>query len=156
MVSADRIAADLFDAVRPSRVTIRGAAPGESDTTMLHAQILAPGAASMAGASQGGITAAPTYGWLREHRTVLIQDDCREDPLPPRMLTEEYGVGAQLLGPLLRDGDLVGTVSVHHEGGPRSWTPQDVTAVLVAVERLRPVWQLDGDESSNLTMLAHE
>jgi GAF domain-containing protein len=146
MVSPHEIAVDLFDAVRPSRVTIRGAAPGEADTTALHAEVLARGAASMAGVSQGGITAAPTYAWLGEHRAVLVQDDCREDPLPPRMLTEDYGVGAQLLGPLLRDGELVGTVSVHHEGGPRSWSEADVDAVVAAVQRLRPLWGLDPDQ----------
>lgn len=151
------VAQQLFDAVRPGRVTIRGAAPGEQDPTFLHVEVRASGAPTMVGAPQDGIPSAPTYLWLREHRAILVQNDCLDDPRPPRMLTDHFGVTAQLLGPLLRDGVLVGSISVHQQGGPRTWSEADVRAVAYAVQRLRAAWCLDGlgptpdDASPDLT-----
>jgi len=142
-VTIDEIAQELFAAVRPSRVTIRGAAFGRSDPTFLHVEICAPGAVTMAGAPQDGIPTAPTYRWLTEHRTLLVQNDCRDDPRPPSMLTEHFGVGAQLLGPLLRSGALVGTISVHQQGGPRRWSDDDVRALGMAVTKVSVLWELD-------------
>lgn len=151
MVSLQLIAQQLFDAVAPSRVTIRGAAPGQVDTTTLHAEILAPTAETMRGAPQGDIVVAPTYRWLQDNRRILVQADCREEPLPPKMLTQTFHVGAQLLGPLMRAGELVGTISVHQQGSSRAWATDDVAALARAVDEVAALWGLDPGRSAVMT-----
>jgi maleate isomerase len=137
VTALQEVAARLLAATGASRVTVRG--PGGGSTTALLAECLAPGVPSMAGASQEGIVEAPTYVYLREQREPLLQDDCRDDPRPPAMLTERFGVGAQMLGPLL-DGDaLIGTVSVHQQGGPRHWTQHDRAALDQAVTEVQEI-----------------
>jgi len=136
----EEIAQRLRQTTHASRVTIRGPeAPGEVGTTLL-AESSASGVESMADAPQAGIAEAPTYVFLRTELRPLLQDDCRDDPLPPRMLTERYGVAAQMLGPLLHDGNLVGTVSVHEVGQARHWTSEDAAALDTAVGEVWEVW----------------
>ncbi len=135
------IADMLRAATEASRVTIRGPrAVGEAGTALL-AESLAPGIESMADASQAGIAEAATYGYLRTRRRPLLQSDCREDPLPPRMLTERYRVGAQMLGPLFDADDLIGTVSVHEVGRTRDWTESDLAALEKAVAATLAAWE---------------
>jgi GAF domain-containing protein len=150
MVILREIADELFAAVGPSRVTVRGAAPvkfaatsPEPDTTELLVEVLADGVPSMVGTPRDEIPHAPTYLWLREHRRPLVQPDTSRDPLPPRMLTQALGVRAQLLGPIFRGADLIGTISVHQMGGPRQWSDTDVRALTDAVARVRGLWGLD-------------
>lgn len=141
-VTLAAVAADLRAATGASRVTVRGPASPDTPGTSLLAEALAPGVVSMADAPQDGIAEAPTYVWLRTHRVPLIQVDCAQDPLPPRMLTERYRVRAQMLGPLLdAEGVLRGTVSVHQEGRARQWTPDDVAALSRAVDRTHALWE---------------
>ncbi|MCU1530090.1 MAG: hypothetical protein JWP75_3853 [Frondihabitans sp.] len=139
MVTLQTVADTLRASTNASRVTVRAPRhPGEPGTTLL-AESLAPGVASMADAPQTGIAAAPTYTYLRTKRVPLLQDDCREDPLPPAMLTDTFHVGAQMLGPLLAGDDLIGTVSVHEVGRTRHWTEADLATLetaVVAVEGL--------------------
>jgi GAF domain-containing protein len=158
MVTLREIAEDLFAAVGPSRVTVRGAVPARSagtspepettepDTTELLVELVADGVPSMAGTPRDEIPNAPTYLWLREHRRPLIQPDTSRDPLPPRMLTQAFGVGAQLLGPLFRGEELIGTISVHQMGGPREWSETEIQALTAAVARVRGLWELDDSD----------
>jgi GAF domain-containing protein len=112
-----------------SRTTVRGPAGG--DPVALLAESLAPGVESMADGQQpAAITAAPTYVVLSETKAILVQGDCvNEGPEPPRSLIEQYRVRAQMLAPVLRDGKMIGTISVHQQDTTRHWTEADIAAL---------------------------
>jgi GAF domain-containing protein len=125
---ADRLRA----ATGASRTTVRGQVG--DDPVALLAESLAPGVESMAdGQEPAKITAAPTYTALGQTRALLIQDDCvNAGPQPPRSLVERYRVRAQMLAPVLRGRDLIGTVSVHQQDVTRHWSRADITALKAA------------------------
>lgn len=112
-----------------SRTTVRGRAG--DDPVALLAESRAPGVESMADGQQpAAITAAPTYVELSATRTILVQDDCREQgPRPPRSLIERYRVYAQMLAPVLSGERMIGTISVHQQDQPRHWTEADIAAL---------------------------
>jgi maleate isomerase len=47
-----------------------------------------------------------------------------------------YGVKAQMLAPVVREGQLAGIVSVHYAPAVRRWSPTDITALEDAVARV--------------------
>ena len=131
----DAILATLRQSVGAARVTLRlddeRRRLSVADVT---AEAVASGVASLRGQTSIDQRAAGTIHWLEAHRTVLVQDDLRgADPAPPPALVSVYGATAQMLGPVIRDGRLVGWVSVHHTGGPRRWSASDVAALETAV-----------------------
>jgi len=101
------------------------------------AEALAPGVRSIAGDTSIDLRASATFQWLERERTLLIQPDLlAADPAPPAELLELYGARAQMLAPVVRDGALLGVVSVHHSPGPRTWTDGDIAALEQAVEEV--------------------
>jgi maleate isomerase len=83
------------------------------------------------------IRSAATFRALDRGRELLVQDDLsRADPPPPAQLIEVYGVRAQMLAPLERDGELVGVISVHETKGPRAWTDADRAQLIAAAEAI--------------------
>ncbi|MFC6063723.1 maleate cis-trans isomerase family protein [Streptomyces ochraceiscleroticus] len=77
-----------------------------------------------------------TVEWLERHRAPLVQPHFRADPQPPQALIDVYGVNAQLLAPVERDGAMAGWISVHSMA-ERDWTDRDTAAVADAVARMR-------------------
>lgn len=146
------IAADLLNATGASRVTIRGPRNNYQIGTFLLAESLAPGVESMADAPQIGIAEAPTYTYLRTERRSLLQADCRQDPLPPAMLTERYRVRAQMLGPLLDGAQLIGTVSVHEVDHARAWSEEDAAALERAVAAVLELWAPRGKDRRRISI----
>lgn len=69
-----------------------------------------------------------TVVWLEEHRTNLVQPSFGPPPNPPQALIDVYGVRAQLLGPVERDGAMAGWFSAHSLT-EREWTDKDVAAM---------------------------
>jgi maleate isomerase len=80
-----------------------------------------------------------TVRQLEATRDLLVQNDCRKDPIPPPPeLMAVYGVRAQILAPLLgADQTLAGWISVHDTVAPRMWTPEDVAKVREITARVR-------------------
>ena len=101
------------------------------------AEALGPGARSIAGDSSIDLRAAATFKFLEREQRNLIQEDCAagESPAPPELI-EFYGVKAQMLAPIVRDGQLVGIVSVHYAPATREWTEEDVGALEDATRRV--------------------
>ena len=66
--------------------------------------------------------AAATAQWIDAHRRLLVQGDLSVDePRAPAPLIQAYGVKAQMLAPVVREGRLDGWVSVHEAPqGPRN------------------------------------
>lgn len=68
-----------------------------------------------------------TFRYLERELRPLVQEDTRTaEDAPPPVLIEKYGVGAQILVPIVVDGALRGIISVHHVGGARTWTPGEI------------------------------
>ena len=88
------------------------------------AEALASGQPSMKGESTINHRAAGTGLWLEENRRLLVQDDLsRTEFAAPVALTGGFGVKAQMLAPVERDGRLEGWVSIHEAKATRPWSP---------------------------------
>jgi len=127
----DEILATLRAAASAARATLRIDWPAHGfDSDDVAGEALAPDVKSLRGQTSIPQRAAGTIRWLDRERRVLVQTDLRgADPAPPPALLAVYGATAQMLGPLVRGGQLVGWVSVHHTGGPRAWQPHEVAAL---------------------------
>lgn len=131
----DRIAAELLEATRASRVTVRLDTPGE--VYPVAAEACAPGVRSIRGATEIDLRKAETFRFLDRERRTLVQRDCLdEEPAVPAELIELYGVRAQILVPVVSAGGLAGIVSVHHAATTREWSDADVEAAEAAAARI--------------------
>ncbi|GAA3710457.1 aspartate/glutamate racemase family protein [Gordonia hankookensis] len=72
--------------------------------------------------------ALETVRWLDETRRVLVQPAFVEPPFPPQALRDVYGVSAQVLGPVERDGEVAAWLSAHSLP-ERGWSDDDVAAM---------------------------
>lgn len=119
---------DLHEAVGASRTTLRLDRPGAVFPVV--AEALAPGVRSIRDDQKIDLKRAATYEFLANEQRILVQDDCTaNDPPPPKELIDYYGVRAQMLAPLIRDGQLIGIISVHYAPGPRAWSEDEVAAL---------------------------
>jgi maleate isomerase len=118
----------LLDGTGASRVTLRLDAPARGfHVDDVAAEARRPGVKSLKGETSINQRQAATVLWLDRERRPLVQEDLlTATPAPPQALIEGYGVRAQMLAPVTGEGKLVGWVSVHHAGGPRSWSAREV------------------------------
>jgi len=122
------IVMSLLAETNASRVTVRLSGPDGCPD--LVAEALAPGVVSMSTHPIEGVLEAPTYRYLADRLALLVQEDCRVDPIaPPRSLTEVFHVYAQMLAPVVIDGEMVATISVHQQDNCRTWTHENISAL---------------------------
>lgn len=91
-------------------------------------EALAPGVGSIVGDTEVDLRGQPVVRVIQDERRQVVQDDCRrayDDPAFQRMLDVYGGLGAQIVTPVVVDGNLGGIISLHHVGGPRAWTRQE-------------------------------
>jgi GAF domain-containing protein len=130
------IVEQLLQDTGASRTTLRLDSPEAFFAVV--AEACAPGIGSIAGDTSIDLAASATFKSLDREQRLLVQPDLlAADPAPPPELIEFYGARAQMLAPIVRNGSLVGIVSVHYAPGPREWTPEEVTALERAVERVQ-------------------
>ena len=128
------IVGELLEATRASRTTIR--LDSSAGVFPVAAEALAPGVRSIAADDSIDLRRAATFAFLERELRMLVQDDCLAGASPPpRELVELYGVRAQMLAPIVREGSLAGIVSVHHAATPREWAEHEIAALNRAVER---------------------
>jgi maleate isomerase len=134
----DAIVAELRTVTRASRTTLRLDNPEHGfHVDDVAAEALAPGQRSLRGQTSIRQRAAATAQWIERHRRLLVQDDLAgAEPRPPGALVRLYGVKAQMLAPIVRDGRLEGWVSVHEARAARHWTRGDQAAATRAVDRI--------------------
>ena len=128
----DAILADLLTTTGASRTTLRldDARYGFHIDDVV-AEALAPGENSL------NQRAAATAQWVERNRRLLVQSDLSTgEPRAPDALIKLYGVRAQMLAPVERQGRLDGWISVHEARGPRSWSERDQTALEKAVDQV--------------------
>jgi maleate isomerase len=131
---------DLLESTGASRTTLRLDLPDQdAGLDVVAAEALAPGVRSIRDDTAiRNLRGTSTVRFLEEHRRVLVQNDCSADDLaPPPELIEHYGVRAQMLAPIVREGRLAGVISVHYVPGPREWSAEDVAALQQATERVQ-------------------
>src|SRR5262249_52554387 len=97
------------------------------DTFPVKAEACAAGVARIAAYRTEGIRESESFRWIARERRVLVQDDIASSPLtPPPAVQARYGVRAQLLVPVLSDGEFVAIVSIHETRGVRGWSADEV------------------------------
>jgi maleate isomerase len=134
----DAILAELRTATDASRTTLRldDAAHGFHIDDVA-AEALAPGQGSLRGVTSINQRAAATAQWVEKNRRLLVQDDLSQgEPRAPEALVRLYGVRAQMLAPVERQGRLDGWISVHEARSTRRWSASEQDAVLQAAKQV--------------------
>jgi GAF domain-containing protein len=126
---------ELLERTGATRTTLRLDRPGA--VFPVAAEALAPGARSIRDETGIDLRKAATVQFLEREQRNLIQGDCGagDYPAPPELI-ELYGVKAQMLAPIVRDGRLAGIVSVHYAPSTREWSAGDVEALDDAARRV--------------------
>jgi maleate isomerase len=129
---------DLLQLTNASRTTIRMDIPElNSNMDVALVEALAPGIDSIKSLSSLVQRKLPTVIFMDEKRINLIQEDCANAEVsPPKGLMQEYGVKAQMLGPLVWENELFGFISVHYIPSIRQWSEQEIAALDDAKERV--------------------
>jgi maleate isomerase len=135
----DRILAELLTTIGASRTTLRlDDAKYDFHIDDVVAEALAPGENSLRGQTSINQRAAATASWVEKNRRLLVQSDLSSgEPSAPPALIKLYGVRAQMLAPVEREGRLDGWISVHEARGTRNWTEQEQAALRKAAEQVR-------------------
>lgn len=81
-----------------------------------------------------------TVRWIEKNRTALVQNDFSAEPHPPQALLDVYGVRAQMLAPVIHDGDMVAWLSVHSLS-ERTWSNQEQGALASAARQVEGLLQ---------------
>lgn len=129
----------LLDATQAGRATIRIDMPsiGFAPSTPA-AEAKRPGVASLLDQDVPNIASAAPVEFMRRERRPCVQDDAHNvapGERTPAQLLAQYGMRAQMLGPVFRDGKLAAWISVHDCTGPRKWTEADIRALNDALTR---------------------
>ncbi|HEX2302328.1 MAG TPA: GAF domain-containing protein [Gaiella sp.] len=138
MSALEDVLRDLLGTTRASRVTLRRDLPGERPFPVV-AEALAPGVGSLRDERTVHLPSQPVVLEVKRGRQV-VQDDCasaHDDPAFQRMLAAYGGLTAQIVTPVLRDGELEAILSLHQLGAPRHWTADEIAAATAAAERVR-------------------
>ena len=94
------------------------------------AEALGPGVKSIAAETSVQQRISATVSHLDKYRKILVQNDCAAaEPRPPQELMHVYGTKAQMMAPIVRQGKMVGWLSVHYNPAVREWTRDDVDAL---------------------------
>lgn len=145
MTWAQDIANELLTTTASSRTTVR--LLDDDDQLHLVAEACATGTGSMSDGPGIDPRQFATYQYLERHRRLLVQDDCRTaEVAPPPSLIDRLGVLAQMLAPVVVQDRFRGTISVHHQGPPRHWTPEEIAALEAAREKAESTLEHDADD----------
>ena len=129
----------LLDETKASRTTIRLDLPSLGfELSKPAAEAKRTGVTGLLQQAAPGIENAAPVNYLRRERKLIVQDDVKaapQDQATPAELIDSYGLRAQILGPIVRDGKLIGIVSVHETTGTRRWTQADIKALERAIEK---------------------
>lgn len=138
----EAVVIDLLNATKASRTTIRIDLPqvGFDVENPAAEACLDDTVLSLLGQPALNQRALNTVQWLDAHRKCLIQESCKDaDPAPPQALMDVYGVKAQMLGPIERDGQLIAWISVHENRTTRAWTKEEIAALEDALAKVNAI-----------------
>lgn len=79
--------------------------------------------------------------WLEKNRRVFVENDCLNttpDVAPESEVTGIYGIRSEMVAPIImRNGFLIGWVSVHNIRGPHRWSGSEIAAIESASADMR-------------------
>jgi GAF domain-containing protein len=136
MSEIDTILHDLLATTGASRVTLREDRPG--DVFPVTHEALADGTAPITGVPTPDMARQPVVLQVQQGRQV-VQDDClaASDEAHFRAMLELYGgLRAQIVTPVLRDGNVAAVVSLHQLGRARHWTEDEIAEARATAERV--------------------
>jgi GAF domain-containing protein len=123
----DAIISSLREVVVVDRCTLRLDVAGDF-YPVVHESLRAP-AGTLIGDRGVSLQGQPVVEAILAGVEQVVQPDTRtasDDPAFQRMLVHYGGLGAQIVTPV-RDGDrLLGIISLHHLGGPREWSAEEL------------------------------
>lgn len=131
----DAIVAVLREIFDVQRCTLRLEVEGDF-FPVLH-EACTPPAHSLIGDRRVALPGQPVVEVLLGGADQVVQPDTRaasNDPAFLRMLDLYDGIGAQIVTAVRRDGRLLGMISLHQLGGPRSWTAEEAALAREAAE----------------------
>ena len=137
MGEIDDLLQELLDGTGASRVTLRQDVPGGYRFPVTH-EALAPGIGSLREERTVDLRNQPVALEVAAGRQV-VQDDCAtayDDPAFQRMRETYGGLAAQIVTPVMPDGEVRGIVSLHQLGVPRRWTEDEIEACRTAAARV--------------------
>lgn len=133
-MSLETIAQELLDATEASRTTIRFDVPDDPYLPVF-AEAVVPGVRAIRNERIEEVRQAPTFKYVDRTHDVLVQSDLSTEPLRGcAYLTDDFGVTAQMLAPILEGERLIGLISVHFTEGEREWTDEHVQSLKDACE----------------------
>ena len=127
----------LLSETGASRVTLRRGRSGDYAFPVTD-EALAPGVASLRHERTVDLAIQPVAVEVQRGRQV-VQDDCRaayDDPAFQRMLDTYGGLAAQIVTPVVAEGEVAAILSVHQLATLRQWTAEDAEACRIAAERI--------------------
>jgi len=136
----DTILSDLLVGLGASRVTLRQNLPGDYAFPVTR-EALAPGVGSLMEERTIDLRTQPVAIEVAAGRQV-VQDDSAaayDDPAFHEMRARYGGLAAQVVTPVVRDGEVIGIVSVHDLTAPRRWTDDEIASCDAAVARLAQI-----------------
>jgi maleate isomerase len=139
--NVEAILKTLLDETNASRTTLRIDLPQLG----LHvnapaAEALAPGVHSIKDKTSLDQRNAVAVKWLEKNRRVFVENDCLNttaDVAPEHEVTDVYGIRSEMVAPVIRNGHLIGWVSVHNTRGPHQWTKGEIAAIEAACAKIR-------------------
>lgn len=137
MAEIDDVLRGLLEQTGASRVTLRQNLPGDYAFPVTH-EALAPGVGSLREERTVDLRNQPVAIEVGAGRQV-VQPDCAtayDDPAFHRMRETYGGLAAQIVTPVLREGDVVGIVSLHQLGSPRDWTDEETAECRAVAARV--------------------
>jgi len=133
----DDVLRGLLAETGASRVTLRQDLPGDYRFPVTH-EALADGAGSLMHERTVDLRTQPVAIEVGRGRQV-VQDDCAaasDDPAFHRMRETYGGLAAQIVTPVVLEGEVRGIVSLHQLGSPRPWTEEEIAACSAAAVRV--------------------
>ena len=140
MGEIDDLLQELLHGTGASRVTLRQDVPGGYKFPVTH-EALADGVGSLKEERTVDLRNQPVALEVAAGRQV-VQDDSAtayDDPAFHRMRETYGGLAAQVVTPVMPDGEVRGIVSLHQLGEPRQWTEREIDACGTAAGRLAEV-----------------
>ena len=137
MAEIDGVLQDLLARTGASRVTLRQNLPGDYAFPVTN-EALAHGVGSLKDERTVDLRNQPVALEVAAGRQV-VQDDCAtayDDPAFHRMREVYGGLAAQIVTPVMTDGEVRGIVSLHQLGSPRHWTDTEIEICRAAAARV--------------------
>ena len=136
----EAILAELLAETGASRATLRRGADGDYPFPVTD-EALADDVPSLREERSVDLRTQPVAVEVREGRQV-VQDDCvtaYDDPAFQRMLAAYGGVAAQIVTPVLSNGEVAAILSLHQLATPRRWSEAEAELCRVAAARIAPL-----------------